>query len=220
MVTGGIAEYEPDTATYTLPPEHARFLTRARGPDNMAFYACYLAVVGDVEQHVINCFRNGGGVPYSAYPRFQSLQAEESAMVQDAALIDAALPLIPGGIKRLQEGIRAADIGCGQGHAINLMGKAFSNSRFVGYDLSEEGIAAARKEARELGLSNVGFEVQDAGTLETSQYDLITAFDTIHDLARPAKVLKNIAGALRPGGTFFMGEFAASSRLQPPPGKP
>ena len=95
------------------------------------------------------------------------------------------------------------------------MGKTFHNSRFVGYDLSEEGIAAARQEAQKLGLSNVSFEVQDAATLEApGQYDMITAFDTIHDLAQPAKVLKNIAGALRPGGTFFMGEFAASSHLQ------
>lgn len=66
-----------------------------------------------------------------------------------------------------------------------------------------------------MGLSNVSFEVQDAATLESaSQYDLITAFDTIHDLAQPAKVLKGIAGALRPGGTLFMAEFAASSHFQ------
>ena len=215
MVTGGIVKYDSAAVTYSLPPEHAGFLTRASGPDNMAFYACYLALFGDVEQDVLNSFRNEGGVPYSAYPRFQSIQAEESAMVHDATLIDAVLPLIPGNVKRLQEGIRVADIGCGQGCAINLMGKAFPNSRFVGYDLSDEGIAAARREAKELGLSNVSFEVQDSATLETpSQYDLIAAFDTIHDLAQPARVVKNIAGALRPGGIFFMGEYAASSQLQ------
>ena len=215
MVTGGIVEFDADAANYTLPGEHATSLTRASGPDNMAFYTCYLAAAGDVEEHVISSFRNGGGVPYSAYPRFQSLQAEESAMVFDAALIDGALPLIPGGVEELRGGIRVADIGCGQGHASNLMGRAFPNSRFVGYDLSDEGIAAARQEAKELGLSNVSFEVQDAATLESSsQYDLITAFDTIHDLAQPAEVLKSIAGALRPGGTLFMAEPAASSHLQ------
>ena len=91
MVTGGIVEFDSEAANYALPAEHARFLIRASGPDNMAFYTCYLAVIGDVEQHVINSFRHGGGVPYSAYPRFQSLQAEESAMVFDAGLIDGTL---------------------------------------------------------------------------------------------------------------------------------
>ena len=215
MVTGAIVEYDSDSAAYRLPREHAHFLTRASGPDNMAFYTCYLSVVGEIEHQVINSFRNGGGVPYSAYPRFQILQAEESAMLFDMALIDGALPLIPGGVDRLRAGIEVADIGCGQGHAIILMGKAFPNSHFIGYDLSGDEIAAASQEAKKQGLRNVRFEVQDAATLETpNRYDLITAFDTIHDLAQPGKVLKNIAAALGPDGTFFMGEFAGSSNLQ------
>ena len=66
-----------------------------------------------------------------------------------------------------------------------------------------------------MGLGNVTFQVQDAADLEArGKYDLITAFDTIHDLAQPATVLRNVASAIKPGGTFFMGEFAASSHLQ------
>ena len=44
-------------------------------------------------------------------------------------------------------------------------------------------------------------------------YDLITAFDAIHDQAQPAQVLAAIARALRPGGTFLMVDIAASSNL-------
>ena len=44
---------------------------------------------------LIECFRTGGGVRYSAFPRFQRLMAEESGAVHDAALVDAILPLAP-----------------------------------------------------------------------------------------------------------------------------
>ena len=68
MVVGRIVEYDPSAARYHLPPEHAGFLTRAAGPNNMAFFAQYIALTGLIEKQLIECFRNGGGVPYSAYP--------------------------------------------------------------------------------------------------------------------------------------------------------
>ena len=64
--------------------------------------------------------------------------AEDSAAVHDAALIHTILPLVPGLLERLQAGIEVADIGCGRGHAHNLMAQAFPKSRFVGYDFSEK----------------------------------------------------------------------------------
>src|SRR5713226_7865173 len=86
---------------------------------------------------------------------------------------------------------------------------------FAGYDLSPEGIAAARAEAKRLGVTNTRFEVQDVSVLDTpGRYDLITAFDAIHDQARPAQVLATIARALRPRGIFLMVDIAASSHLE------
>ena len=45
-------------------------------------------------------------------------------------------------------------------------------------------------------------------------YDVITAFDAIHDQAQPARVLENIYRALRPGGIFLMVDIKGSSRLE------
>jgi SAM-dependent methyltransferase len=163
---------------------------------------------------VIECFRNGGGVPYSAYPRFQKLMAEDSASVHDAALIDVILPLVPGLTQRLEAGIDVADIGCGSGHAINLMAKAFPQSRFTGFDFSEEGIQTARREAQAFGVANARFELRDVTALDLpDRFGLITAFDAIHDQAHPAQVLAGIAGALRPDGVFLMVDIRASSNL-------
>ncbi len=214
MVVGGVADYDPDGKTYRLPPEHAACLTHAAGPDNLASLAQFVPLLGNVEGGIVESFRNGGGVPYSAYTRFQELMAEDSTQVYGANLIETTLPLVPGLVERLRSGIAVADIGCGQGIALNLMAQAFPNSRFVGYDLSEEGIAAARAEAERIGLENASFEVRDVTAFdERERYQLITAFDVIHDLARPAEVLRNVFNALLPGGTFLMVDIAASSHL-------
>jgi len=215
MVTGRFMEYDPAGKTYRLPPEHAASITRAAGPNNLAAFMQFGALMGNVEDQIVDCFQKGGGVPYSAYPKFQQLMAEESAQVFDATLIDVTLPLVPGLVDRLKSGIEVADISCGQGHAINLMAKAFSNSHFVGYDFSEDGISAGKAEAKQLGLTNARFEVKDVAELsETAKYDLITVFDAIHDQAQPRKVLANISCALKPDGVFLCVDIQASSNLE------
>lgn len=215
MVTGRIVEFDPAARTYRLPPEHAAALTRAAGPDNLGPLMQFIPLLAQVEEGIIQSFRNGGGVPYSAYPKFQQLMSEESTRIFDATLIDVTLPLVPGLVQRLEAGIDVLDVGCGSGHAINLMAKAFPNSRLVGYDFSDEGIAAGRAEAGAMGLANARFEVKDVAALdEPGRYDFITAFDAIHDQAQPTKVLKAISTALRPGGAFLMVDVAASSNLE------
>lgn len=215
MTVGRVIEYDATTKKYRLPPEHAASLTKAAGPGNLASIAQYVSLMGNVEDEIVESFRNGGGVPYSAYSKFHPIMAEESAQVFDATLIDVTLQLVSGLVDRLKSGIDVSDIGCGSGHAINLMAKEFPQSRFTGIDFSEEGVAAGRAEAEEMGLSNTTFEVEDAALMErAASFDFITAFDSIHDQAQPRKVLKNIANALRPDGTYLMVDIRADSELQ------
>jgi SAM-dependent methyltransferase len=95
------------------------------------------------------------------------------------------------------------------------MAREFPRSRFTGYDLSPEAIEAARREAAAWHLENVRFQVQDVAALsESSAFALITAFDTIHDQARPRDVLRAAARALQADGTFLMVDIDASSRLE------
>jgi 2-polyprenyl-3-methyl-5-hydroxy-6-metoxy-1,4-benzoquinol methylase len=213
MTVGGIVEHDPEAQTYRLPPEHAASLTRAAGPGNLASLAQYSALFGELEQRIVACFRNGGGVPYSAMPRFQALQAEESAQIHDAGLIDITLPLVDGLVDRLRAGIDVIDVGCGHGHAANLIADAFPASRITGIDIADEGIAAARVEAGRLHLTNARFQKRNALTLEPAAYDLVTAFDVVHDLPRPAETLAAIHSALRDEGVFLMVDIAASSHL-------
>jgi SAM-dependent methyltransferase len=221
VVAAQIVEYDPAAQTYSLPQHHAAVLTRAAGPDNLARVAQFIPLLGEVEQKVIGCFRTGGGLLYSEYPRFHTLMAEESGEVFDAALIDVILPMAGGLPDRLQAGVDVADFGCGSGHAINVMAQAYPASRFTGIDFSEEGLAAGRAESERLGLTNATFQQGDVAQLNVSDaYDVVTAFDAIHDQAHPAQVLQNIYGALRPGGVFLMVDIKASSRLEDNVGVP
>jgi SAM-dependent methyltransferase len=214
MTTGQVVEYNPAAAAYSLPREHAAWLTRSAGPNNLARSMQFIPLLAQVEASVIECFHKGGGVPYSAYPQLQRVMGEDTGAIHDAALLDAILPLVPGLPERLRAGIEVAEIGCGIGHGLNLMARAFPQSRFVGYDISEEGIDTARREAQGMGLTNVQFEVRNAGSLAIlNRFDLITAFDAIHDMAQPARVLTAIRDALRPDGQFLMVDFGASSHV-------
>ncbi|MHC4940996.1 MAG: class I SAM-dependent methyltransferase [Planctomycetota bacterium] len=212
MVTGGILDHDPAAGTYSLPPERAAWLTRSASPDNLAVTTQFIPLLGSVEDDIVECFQRGGGVPYTRFRRFHEVMAEESNQTVVAGLEEHILPLIEGMIDRLEEGIDVLDVGCGSGRAMNWLARRFPNSRFRGYDFSEEAVANARREARLHTTPNVEFHVRDAAALQdVERYDLITAFDAIHDQARPAAVLAGIQRALKPGGIFLMQDIKAQT---------
>ena len=149
MTVSRIVDHDDEAGTYALPPEHAAVITRGAPNGNLAVFVQYIPLLGTVEDDIVRCFREGGGVPYERYGRFHEVMAEDSGQTVLPALLDQILPLVPGLIGRLEKGIRVLDVGCGRGKALNLMARTFPNSRFVGYDLSEEAIAFARQEAAE-----------------------------------------------------------------------
>jgi SAM-dependent methyltransferase len=221
MVTGEIVEYDAAERRYHLPAEHAASLTLAAGSGNLATMTQFVSCMGTVEQGIVECFRNGGGLSYSAYDRFHRIMAEESAQTFDETLVQRTIPAVPGLAEQLDRGIDVLDVGCGSGHAINVMARAFPSSRFAGYDFSPEAIEAARSEAAAWGLSNARFEVKDVTDLAHGEtFDFITAFDSIHDQAKPRDVLRGIARALRDGGTFLMVDIDGSSHVEQNVGRP
>ena len=215
LTVAGVVEFDPASSTYTLPLEHAGWLTTEAGPNNLARTMQFIPLLAQVEQDIVQCFREGGGLSYAQYPRFHALMDEDSRAFVDAALVGGVVPLVEGLDARLRAGIDVADVGCGSGHAINVLAREYAASRFVGFDFSEEAIERANTEAQTLGLTNARFELCDAATLDRPEaFDLVTAFDAVHDQAHPGRVLAAIARATRPDGTFLMIDIKASSRVQ------
>lgn len=214
MVTGGIVAYDAEAETYLLPAHHAALLTRTAGSNNFARTFQFLAVMAEVETPIVECFRNGGGVPYEQFTRFHEVMAENSDGNVVEGLFTNILPLVDGLAERLEDGIDVLDIGCGSGHAMIALAKRFPNSRFVGRDLCEKPIVSARQLAAAEGVTNITFEVSDVSKMtEPGRFDLITAFDVIHDQRDPEAVLSVVKNSLRTGGMFLMQDLQASSKL-------
>jgi SAM-dependent methyltransferase len=214
MVTGRVVDFDEGDATYRLPEHRGAVLASRAGIRNLVIQTHYVALLAQVEDSIIDCFHHGGGLPYSKYPRFQEIRAERSAAVHDSTLTTVTLPLVPSLVERLELGIDVADVGCGSGHAINLMATTFPQSRFVGIDISEEGIAAANAEAASRHLDNARFIVRDAANLDMEEsFDLVVSFDAVHDQARPDRMLAGIASSLRDDGTYLCVDIAAHTNV-------
>ena len=214
MVVGQVIDHDPELKTYHLPAEHATTLTRAAGADNLALFTQHIGTLGSVEDKIVACFSNGGGVPYTDFHRFHEVMAEDSDVNIVEPLIDQILPLMPGLKAQLQQGIEVLDVGCGRGNALKRLAQTYPRSRFFGLDFSEEAIAFAQADAARQGLTNLRFAVTYAATFdESNRYDLIFTFDAVHDQAQPGRVLRNIKQALKPDGVYFMQDIAGSSHV-------
>jgi len=214
MVTGEIVKQDKVNNTFYLPPGHAAWLTRKATPNNIAVTTQWFSILGSVEDRIVECFKNGGGVPYEAFNRFHEVMSDESHQTVIVPLTEHLLPLVPALIERLERGIEVLDVGCGSGFAIIEMAERFPLSNFTGYDLSEEGINRGRKLLQEKALKNGKLEIRDVAEFnDKGKFDLITTFDAVHDQAKPDAVLKNIYDSLKDDGVYFMQDIAGSSHL-------
>lgn len=221
MTTGGIYTYDPPTGRYALPAEHALALTGS-GASNLCPNSRMINHFGTHLPQLVRCFREGGGIPYSAYrPVFTQCMDDSWRRIFDQHLVDSFIGAVDGVAQSLRQGIRVLDVGCGTGHAMNLLARDFPKSSFMGYDLSDEAIERANAEARDEGLTNVAFSVVDVAHLpDGPQFDLITAFDAIHDQVAPQTVMHAIRRALKADGVFLMIDFKFSSRVEDNVGNP
>ena len=180
-------------------------------------FAQYIPLLGTVEDDIVHCFKEGGGVPYSRYTRFHEVMAEDSGQTVLSSLLEHIIPLLPNMEQKLEQGIRVLDVGCGSGRAMNLLAKRFPNSKFVGIDLSIEAVNRAKQEARENALNNVKFVARDLSRFDedanSEKFDLVTTFDAVHDQAKPLAVLKGISRALKPEGVYLMQDIHGSSHV-------
>jgi ubiquinone/menaquinone biosynthesis C-methylase UbiE len=215
MVTGRVVDVDDNGQRFLLPPEHAAFLTRPAGADNLAVFAQYIPLLGSVEDDIVECFKKGGGVPYAKFPRFHDVMAEDSGQSVLSSLESHIVPLVPGMAERLGSGTQMLDVGCGRGRIINRLAGLYPKSRFTGMDLSGEAVLSAWEEAADKKLRNVEFIVADLSRFderaEIEAFEFVTTFDAVHDQAKPLNVLRGIYRTLRRDGVYLMQDIKGSS---------
>jgi SAM-dependent methyltransferase len=213
MATARIVTYDPATASFVLPPEHAALLV---GEGSMAPIAGTNTVLAKFVPELARVFRDGGGIPYADYcPEFSEAMDAMGRGVFDRFLIDHYLPAAPGLSDRLAAGARVADVACGSGHALVVLARSFPASTFVGYDLDEGALERGRLEAAADGLTNVTFEVGDVAELAVDEpFDVVFVFDALHDQVDPARVLERVRQAIADDGIFFLREPRVADSLE------
>jgi SAM-dependent methyltransferase len=214
LTAAGVVDYDPDSERFDLPPEHALFIADESSPYFMGgFFDLLPALMSQVDQVAI-ATKEGGGVPFEAFGE-KIIRGIDRANTpsQTVFLVDRWLPAVPGLIPDLETGARVADVGCGSGTAALLIGRAYPNSRVIGFDVSAISVDAARARATEL--SNVKFVELDATEIPTEPpFRLVTTFDVIHDLPDPLAGLRRIHEALADDGQYLMMEPNAGSKLE------
>lgn len=109
-------------------------------------------------------------------------------------------------IKRLSPGMRALDIACGEGR--NSIFLAENGFRVTGLDISDVGIAKAKKRAAALGLAIDFHQVDLEGYQLGGCFDLVLNFNFLLRDLIPQEVT-----ALNPGGLLLFDTILASPRL-------
>jgi 2-polyprenyl-3-methyl-5-hydroxy-6-metoxy-1,4-benzoquinol methylase len=200
----------PDERRYELPPGHIEPLLDLESPYSIApFCKSFVALSGAMPE-LVDAFRSGGLVPWSAYGRDMiEAQGDFNRPWLVASLGTEYLPSIPDLHARLSEpGAKVADVACGVGWAGISLAKAYLNITVDGFDLDERSLEIASRNAEEAGVADrVRFEARDGATrgLE-GRYDLAIVVEAIHDMSQPVAVLGGIREMLKPGGTLIVAD--------------
>ena len=215
LVCAGYLTFDAKEARFMLPPAHLPLLVNEKNPLFVGGgYQQLAAFIGQVDR-LIGAFKTGAGIPQTDYDRVLIAGMDRiSSRWFDYQLVQQWLAALPDVVQLLQGKARVADIGCGSGRAVIRMAEAFPSSTFTGFDSFAPAIAYARAAAEKAGLAaRARFETRDIADGLPGSYDLITAFDVLHDFNDPVAGLSSMARALKDGGAVVVLEVAVSEAL-------
>lgn len=216
QTVSGYVTYDPATATYHLPDEHAMVLAQPGSPADVMGQTEIIASQYATLEHLERALRGGGGIDWSAFP--SGLFCGVERFFRTAYLHELRttwFPAVPGLVERLEAGARVADVGCGHGVSTLLMAQYWPASTFVGVDFHEQSIRTARTKAVEAGEPhNVAFRVGDATATDEDRYDVVVYFDALHDMGDPPSALRGAHRSLAEGGTVVAVEPWSTDRLE------
>jgi SAM-dependent methyltransferase len=112
------------------------------------------------------------------------------------------------GTLAISEGLDVLDLGCGDG--TTAIPEARLGASVLGVDIAENLVAAGNARARDLGLSNIRFQVGDASQLSEladDSFDLVVSIFGAMFAPRPVDVAKEVVRVTRPGGRIVMGNW-------------
>ena len=198
---------DPEQRCYSLPPEHRAVLVDEVDPMFMTPLAQMAMALVRNTARLAEIYRSGNGLSWAELgPDARRAQAAANRPFFLGPLVTEVLPSLPEVDAALRAGGRVADVGCGAGWSSIGMATGYPEIRVDGFDVDAPSVELARRHAEEAGVADrVRFDVSDVAALALEAgYDLVTAFECVHDLADPVAVLAAIRRMVRPGGTVLV----------------
>jgi SAM-dependent methyltransferase len=216
QAAGGYVVYNPADSTYELPAEQAMVLANEDSPVFLGGAFETIASCYADHDKFVDAFRTGAGVGWHEHDgRLFSGVVRFFRPGYAAHLVGEWLPALDGVVEKLRAGANVADVGCGLGASTVIMAQAFGRSTFVGFDIHEPSIQAARLAAAHAGVSQrARFDVAPAKDFPGEGYDLVCLFDALHDMGDPVGAARRIRQALAPDGTLLLVEPNAGDALE------
>lgn len=194
--------------TFELPRPIATVLLEKDDPNYLGAMARMVTGAGLQLPKVLEAYRTGNGHPWEAYGRDMiEGQADFNRPFFLNSLVPDCLATVPGIHERLSRpGARVAEIGCGGGWASIAIARGYPGAIVEGFDPDALSIDLANENARDYGVARqVRFHAVDAGTVAGDRtFDLVAAFECIHDLSDPVSVLRSMRSLVAEGGAVLV----------------
>jgi SAM-dependent methyltransferase len=212
QAASGYVDYDAAAQRYELAPEQAMAFADESSPAFLP--GAFQLALGSVRAapQIREAFSTGTGYGWHEHHHdvFEGCERFFRPGYR-AHLIDEWIPALDGVEEKLRAGARVADIGCGHGASTVLIAGAFPNASIHGFDYHDGSIAEARERAEAAGVG-ARFEVAPADRFPGSGYDLVCAFDCLHDMGDPVAAARHVKDALAPDGTWLLVEPMAGDR--------
>ena len=207
QAVGGYVTYDAATGEFSLTEEQAFCLANPAGPNVSAGFRAVLAYLR-AERRLAEAFRTGEGIAWDEHDAEVFTGCDDFYSPGYAAeLVPGWIPALTGVEEKLHRGARVADLGCGLGSATTLIAQAFPRTTVLGVDSHDVSIDLARKKVADAGLSDrVTFERARAQEFWGDGFDLVTTFDSLHDMGDPVGAARAVHDALAQDGTWMVVE--------------
>lgn len=207
---------------YVLAPEQAEVLTDGDSLNHVLPLARLIAGVGRKVDALADVYRTGEGLGWAEHGHVgREAQALANRPFFLHQLADD-LAAVPDVHNALRNGARVADVGCGAGWSSIGLALAHPDVTVDGFDLDEPSVGMARAAAAEAGVADrVRFHAADVATLtgapdNGTAYDLVFAFECVHDMSDPVRALAAMRALAGDDGTVIVMDERVGERFTAP----
>jgi SAM-dependent methyltransferase len=189
-------------------------------PDELSYLAPLarqLIAAARMVPAIVDAARSGSGVPWAEHGvDMRESQADLNRPGFLTLLPTEWLAALPDVRARLLEpGARVADVGCGAAWAAIGLARAYPRIRVDAFDLDPASVELAQRNVAEAGLADrVAVHEQDIGSTIGAGYDLVMAFECLHDLPHPVPALRAMRRLSR--GTVLIADMKVADEFTAP----